>query len=303
MKAMWIIGIAAAGLIAPTVAEAQGQVTGFAVAEGRKVEIEQAAAGRGGAIFVETKLTTGRPYSAESISETVQALADGNRINRRTATRVYRDGEGRTRRETLADDGTVRSIAISDPVARTSFTLDPATRTARKSGNPVSTFRTAEGTYSVSIAPTVKAEQERELVVARGAGAGGGGAAAGGARGGGGGGGRGGATLARRLAVENPNVRKEELPAQSIEGVMASGSRTTTVIPAGEIGNVQEIRVVSEQWFSEELQLLVMTRHNDPRSGETTYRLRNIVRAEPDPSLFTVPPDYTVQEPVIRRQE
>jgi len=38
-----------------------------------------------------------------------------------------------------------------------------------------------------------------------------------------------------------------------------------------------------------------MTRHSDPRSGETIYRLANIVRAEPDRSLFVVPPDYTVK--------
>jgi hypothetical protein len=77
---------------------------------------------------------------------------------------------------------------------------------------------------------------------------------------------------------------------------MATGTRTTTTLPAGEIGNAQEIKVVSEQWFSDELQVLVMTKHSDPRSGETIYRLTNILRAEPDPSLFTVPADYTIQE-------
>ena len=77
---------------------------------------------------------------------------------------------------------------------------------------------------------------------------------------------------------------------------MATGTRTTTVIAAGEIGNEKEIRVVSEQWFSDDLQVLVMTRHSDPRSGENVYRLRNILRAEPDQTLFTVPSDFTVQE-------
>ena len=32
-----------------------------------------------------------------------------------------------------------------------------------------------------------------------------------------------------------------------------------------------------------------MTHHSDPRSGESTYRLTNIVRAEPDQSLFMLP--------------
>lgn len=71
----------------------------------------------------------------------------------------------------------------------------------------------------------------------------------------------------------------------------------------GQIGNAQEIRIVSERWFSDELQALVLTRHNDPRSGETVYRLRNILRAEPDPNLFTVPADYIVQERGIRQRQ
>jgi hypothetical protein len=98
-------------------------------------------------------------------------------------------------------------------------------------------------------------------------------------------------------------VTKEDLGQQNVEGVMATGTRTTTVIPAGEIGNAQEIRVVSEQWFSEELQALVLTRHSDPRSGENVYRLRNILRAEPDPTLFSVPTDYTIQQRGIRRPQ
>ncbi|MGK2933761.1 MAG: hypothetical protein ACSLFE_00750, partial [Gemmatimonadaceae bacterium] len=105
------------------------------------------------------------------------------------------------------------------------------------------------------------------------------------------GGGRGGVMT----ATSRRGVR-EELAPQNIEGVMANGTRTTTTIPAGEIGNAQDIEVVSEQWFSDELQVLVMTKHSDPRSGETIYRLTNILRAEPDPSLFTVPADYAIQE-------
>ena len=82
---------------------------------------------------------------------------------------------------------------------------------------------------------------------------------------------------------------------------MATGTRTTTVIPAGAIGNEQPIRIVSEQWFSPDLELLVLTRHSDPRTGDTTYRLTNIVRGDPDRSLFEVPADYTVKESGIRR--
>src|SRR6185295_12340503 len=79
---------------------------------------------------LEARTVKGLPYSAEMLSESVQTLADGNRIVQRTTGRIYRDAEGRVRRE---EDraGAGLTISITDPVARTSFTLDPATRTAR----------------------------------------------------------------------------------------------------------------------------------------------------------------------------
>jgi hypothetical protein len=73
------------------------------------------------------------------------------------------------------------------------------------------------------------------------------------------------------------------------------------VIPAGQIGNEQPITITSEEWRSVDLNVLVQTRHSDPRTGESSYRLTNIIRAEPDPSLFMVPTDYTVRDTGIRR--
>jgi hypothetical protein len=93
---------------------------------------------------------------------------------------------------------------------------------------------------------------------------------------------------------------REDLGEREIEGVLARGTRTTTVIQAGEIGNDRAITVVAEQWYSPDLQLIVATKHSDPRSGETTYRLTNIVRGEQDRSLFEVPAEYTLKETGIR---
>jgi hypothetical protein len=92
------------------------------------------------------------------------------------------------------------------------------------------------------------------------------------------------------------NQVKQELGKQMIEGVEAEGTRTTVTIPAGEIGNERPIEIVSERWYSPELQLVVMSRHSDPRTGETTYKLTNINRAEPAKSLFEVPVGYTLKE-------
>jgi uncharacterized Zn-binding protein involved in type VI secretion len=90
--------------------------------------------------------------------------------------------------------------------------------------------------------------------------------------------------------------KTESLGKQMIEGIEVELTRTTLTIPAGDIGNTLPIEVVDETWYSPELQIIVMTRHRDPRSGETTYKLTNLSRSEPDRSLFEVPADYTVRE-------
>jgi len=79
-----------------------------------------------------------------------------------------------------------------------------------------------------------------------------------------------------------------------VEGVDAQGTRTTITIPAGEIGNDRPIDIVDERWYSPELQMTVMTKHSDPRTGETDFRLAKINRSSPPPYLFELPADYTV---------
>ena len=92
-----------------------------------------------------------------------------------------------------------------------------------------------------------------------------------------------------------------QLGKQSFEGVEAEGTKTVITIPAGQIGNEQPIVIENESWYSAELHQVVMSRHSDPRYGESTYKLTNINRGEPDHSLFEVPSDYTVREPSMVR--
>src|SRR2546428_6831103 len=88
---------------------------------------------------------------------------------------------------------------------------------------------------------------------------------------------------ALKLGKLDAGQRKtESLGTQTIEGVTAEGARSTLTIPAGEIGNTLPIEIVDETWYSPELQINMMTKHRDPRSGETTYRLTNLSRSEPD---------------------
>jgi hypothetical protein len=289
MRASTIV-IAAAVSLVPAVTAAQGG--GAMVALRQPVVAPAQAAGGGGRVWagaVETKIVTGRPYSAEAVTERTQVLGDGNRINLRSVTRVFRDGEGRTRREMIDETGQVQTISISDPVAKTSYTLNPETKIAYAAGGIVTfTERPAAGGRGGSVRvverqATGDNPRVLENKVATATPVGG--------------------VMMRTPSLDDKNATKEDLGQQNIEGVMATGTRTTTVIPPGEIGNAQEIRVVSEQWFSDDLQVLVVTRHSDPRSGENVYRLQNILRAEPDPALFTVPTDYTIQRRGVRRPQ
>jgi hypothetical protein len=272
-------------------------------------------------VGVESRLTKNSPYSAEAVTESVQVLADGNRIVTKNATRVYRDSESRTRREqlnVLNTAGTdVVNITISDPVSGNTYFLDPATHMAYRNGfivatpggvttttvggrgrGTVSVFGSATGPVTVEggdraqkEAAELQAMKAADEIKVRLGGEPGvpdfvfsGDAPA-------------------KIAAMNGHTTREELGQQTIEGVTATGTRTTTEIPAGAIGNEQPIKIVSEQWFSPDLQVLVLTKHTDPRVGETVYRLVGIVRAEPSRSLFDLPPDYTLKESVIRRQD
>jgi hypothetical protein len=91
--------------------------------------------------------------------------------------------------------------------------------------------------------------------------------------------------------ANSANVKTESLGRQTIEGVPADGTRTTLTIPAGQMGNEQPIQVVTERWYSPDLQTVLMTKHSDPRNGETVTHLQNVSRSEPSPTLFQVPAD------------
>jgi hypothetical protein len=216
----------------------------------------------------EGKVVKGAPYKAEAVTEVTQSLADGNKITRRTTSTVWRDSSGRTRREvTLAAVGPVmgrdmpRHVFIHDPVAGTTFVLEPDNRIARR----MPAFGERKGPEGPD-RPEGEAGPER------------------------------GHRFFNRRVKGPGEEQTEKLGTQVIEGLEATGTRTTITIPAGTIGNERAIEVVSERWYSPELQAVVMSTHRDPRFGDNTYRLTGIQRVEPDKSLFEVPADYTVKE-------
>ena len=86
------------------------------------------------------------------------------------------------------------------------------------------------------------------------------------------------------------------LGTKEFDGVKAEGKSTVWTIAAGESGNRNPINVTSETWYSNDLQVTVYSRYNDPRTGESIYRLAGIRRAEPAADLFKVPADYSVKK-------
>ena len=92
------------------------------------------------------------------------------------------------------------------------------------------------------------------------------------------------------------NTTTEDLGSQTMEGVLVNGTRTTRTIPTGQIGNDAPIKIVTEVWTSPDLKTVVYSKRSDPRMGEQTFQLKNIVRAEPDPSLFSVPAGFTITD-------
>ena len=332
---------------------------------------------------VSHKLVKGAPYSARIVTEMNQPLADGNVISHKHEGAVYRDSEGRTRQETLADGARHASVMIDDPVEHKRYMLTPDSKRAiettarvRESRNVVIVDGkkmsiedgkvTVDGKEVADNTVVVKSKNGKEVRVENGR-----------------------VTIdgkdvaditsdAQRHVVvktiNSPSGTREEvrvqvvrpgegfdiapptpptpptpprtgfappapptpptppraalaplppmpplppipgvetmrfenvgrlgkgvttnLGAKNFDGVHAEGKQVTWTIPAGEIGNRAPINVVSESWYSPELQVTVYSRYSDPRTGESIYRLTGIKRGEPPADLFRVPADYKLK--------
>jgi len=225
----------------------------------------------------------GAPYSATITNESVQTLADGNRIVQSSTGTTARDSHGRTRQDAplppignLSAANAPHLVFIMDPVAQVSYTLNLTDKTAEKmsipSGAPGPSaatagarqvFVTQSGAVQVPDAPP----PPPAIAIAKSLG-----------------------------SEEHAELTTEDLGTETMEGLLVTGTRTTRTIPAGEIGYEKPISIVTEVWTSPDLKTIVYSKRNDPRMGEQTFKLANIVRAEPDASLFTVPADFKLTD-------
>lgn len=252
----------------------------------------------------------GAPYSADTVTTVTQLLANGNRIDNEMSAKVARDSKGRTRQEhqalflgALVAERQAALVTISDPVAGTYITLDQERRVAFRTRTrpPVRATRSgdhmAAATQSAPIpgrstppttatipntqaTPALPAAGDFTVAVGPDVS-------------------RGEAIASRGFAVQafplgGDSVTKQ-LGEKEIEGVRVTGTLTTMTIPAERIGNQFPLEIVSERWFSPELQVVVMSRRSDPRFGDTVYRLISIDRSEPPQSLFEIPAGFRIE--------
>jgi hypothetical protein len=209
---------------------------------------------------------TGIPYSAIVKSTFEQTLPDGNSIRGVTRARQARDSSGRTLHEMVTgcvrgEDGQPHErlqVNVDDPVNKTHMFWQ------------VDDMAPKIVRLSSNNPPprTPLAPQELE---------------------------------ARRKAsqMQQPprsEFHQEDLGTRTINGLMAKGSRTVRIIPAGEEGNQQPLEVVDEVWGSRDMALDLVRIHDDPRLGKSTMEYEELNLGEPDPAMFAPPAGYKVEE-------
>jgi hypothetical protein len=249
----------------------------------------------GGAFGFDAKMSAatvqGAPYSATITNESVQTLADGNRIVQSSGGTTARDSLGRTRQDAplppignMSPADAPHIVFLQDPVAQASYTLNLTDKTAMKGPSFYeSSISGAATTAAVSIrgvaggslgtAEVIAPPMVNRMI-----------------------------TVQKTMIGEEGRAQTEDLGSKIMEGVNVTGTRVTRTIPAGQIGNDKPLSIVTEVWTSPELKTVVYSKRSDPRMGDQTFKLTNIVRAEPDPSLFLVPSDFKVidgAEPIV----
>jgi hypothetical protein len=212
-------------------------------------------------------ILSGDPFSLKQVFQKDQALADGTRISKQTSpVRQYKDSAGRIRVEyafkkpNSFPDGydLPVQIEIVDPIAGYHYILDSVHRVAHR-GVVEFTPRNASPPLSQVAIPI-----PRNQAPAPG-------------------------------DSTNPQRSIETLGGKVIDGIPLEGVRTTATFPAGSnMGNDRPVAITSEVWSSPGSAMPPFRKTSDPRSGDETAASYDIVRGEPDQSLFQIPEDYLI---------
>lgn len=232
-----------------------------------------------------TAVVPGKPYKGQAVTTMTQNLSDGSTIQQTIHAQIARDKAGRTVRiQELGKFGSLTAApagangtegprpiltTIFDPVAKLHIDFTSDTKVAHEFAvqalTPGSNIST-QGGFGLSTNMPVMMRGRRAVPM-----------------------------MTTPTIPSQSDPTAEQLGSRTIAGVNVIGMRTKTVIPAGLIGNSSDITIVRETWFSPDLRMVMESKQTDPRFGETTYSVTDLDQSDPDPSLFEVPPGYTVQ--------
>ena len=216
----------------------------------------------------------GAPYSAVATTHSTTQFSDGNRIVRSNTVRFFRDGQGRTRIERGGGDGdetiaqSTPMIMIHDPVGGRFYVLNPQTKTAFVYKTP---NRGAGVPPATAPRDSIPGFALMGLGMAIGA-----------------------------SASTEASSAETSLGQKLISGVTTTGTRIVRTIPSGALGNEKPITSTLEEWRSPDLGVPVQISQKSSIGGVVTLNLSQVVRAEPDPTLFAPPADYTVHDVSMR---
>ena len=205
----------------------------------------------------------GAPFSGVATQRITRPTLDGNRFVFTSTARYYRDSQGRTRIERefptppAADNPTPErvTIQINDPVSGVTYILEPQSKTVN-----VLTGNLAQR----PVQPPVPAPPFSIKFA--------------------------GMTIG---PMERGWSTTVSLGEKTMDGIRALGNRREYAVAAGTMRNEKPIAITVEQWFSPELGVMLVKSSHASTGGESTYRLDDIVQAEPDAALFTLPSNYT----------
>jgi hypothetical protein len=226
---------------------------------------------------VQSDVVKDKPYATETSTETVQTLADGNRIVNRTVSKFYRDSQGRTRREQTFGNVDPTNpgphevkVFIDDPVNESAYVLDPGEKSARAIVHSIKFLDESNSSAPPRRLMKITVDHASDD-----------------------------SGISHPASLpkldEQHDIVREDLGKKVIEGVECTGKQQTITIPIGAVGNERPISVVTETWTSLAIGAVVQSTTSDPRFGQTTYQLHNVQLGEQQRQLFEPPADYRIE--------
>jgi hypothetical protein len=202
------------------------------------------------------------PLTAVVELKSTQVLDDGTSVTKKTFNNIARDSQGRIYNERR---GLVPETFEGAPRVISMHIYDPTTK--------LNTFLEVETRLARQ---SVRPERSRVPPVAQG--------------------------QSLPVNMNRPGFQEQDLGTESMENEMVQGMLVTRTIPASASGTGKSVVITDEYWYSQELHLNMLVKHDDPRTGEQIVTVTRVNRSEPPAATFEIPADYKIvdETPVPR---